>query len=428
MVNLGIAQTSYPAGTGDQCCAMMDNVLTVFRLGETLGADGAEGRVFRATTGAGKDYAIKIYDQSYRAERVETLLKKLAWMVQAKDTFIESTRPAFAWPLALVYRGTDRNDLSAPNFIGFVMPLGDGLMMLMDLMERYRKHGVPTLTERMAMMALLASGFQRLHDGVVVKTPGGDRHITFAMGDVSEQNIRVAKNYMLFLIDCDGYIVRVDGEAFDQWTRTPEYSSPEYHEASNPKDYRWEAEDDNYGLAAITFRFLNNWHLPYRYKGATNTSKAAFIRARRFPFSARSADQVMGADAPLAAYRSQMDEGLKLMFDQVFLAGVGSRPSAGAWVQALKQALRRRPDLRERATQRWEAVQAPTPSPQPVQTVAPKVAPIRPRSPPPVRLASVTVPAPQKPFWQRPSVIVITVSLAVLAIAVILAGSGFGTP
>lgn len=345
---LKASSKTFPVKTGEKCVSFLEGTTTVLTLEEQLGADGAEGRVFRCTTKSGKAYAVKIYHSEYRVPRSEQLLRKLHFLTLAQAEFVKFRDPCFAWPLATVHLGKKPPDIIASNFIGFVMPLAGRLHEFYDLIKRFRTSGTPTLTQRIAMAFFLARGFAALHAVTAVATPEGPRRVTFTVGDVNDSNIRVTDSNTIFFFDCDSYIVRAGSDDFGQWTTTIDYSSPEFLAKGQTEKYIRTSQDDNFGLAVLIFRLLNNWELPYRYHGATVKSRTALILDRRFPYASNSQDHVIpGAERTLAEYRSSMHPIVSQLFERAFLPN-RARPNAAEWVSALQTFLLSRSDVPKR--------------------------------------------------------------------------------
>jgi DNA-binding helix-hairpin-helix protein with protein kinase domain len=345
----------------------LNGALTQLTIQEQLGADGAEGRVFRAETPSKSQYAVKIYFDDYRAPRTELLFKKLHLMMLAQHTFAKSEEPRFAWPLATVHLGTSSADLKQEKFVGFAMPLLPKMREFYSLIKRARQHKVPTLTQRIALAFFVAKGFRMLHAGVTVTPPtGGSTRISFAVGDVNDSNIRATEANVICFFDCDSYILHLSKESFGHWTTTEAYSSPEFLASPAREKYTRSAKDDDFGLAVLIFRLLNDWQLPYAYDGAGGSTKTRLILEGRFPYGRTSKDQVLpAAKGALQDYQSATHDRIKELFEQAF-AKDRRRPSSADWVGGLQMYLLSRSDLRTR--------------PQPVAPPPPPTA--KPLSPP----------------------------------------------
>ena len=337
-----LAPKTYPLEVGGSCCARVRGDFQILKLVEQVGSDGAEGRVFRGQA-KNLNYAIKIYSHEYRGQGSdERLLRKLTLMVAAGQSFLSSTAPLFAWPLATVHLGSKQSHLTANRFIGFAMPIGENLISLPAIAEQAKKHRHPDLTERHLIAYYLARGFAMIHMGAEVRDVTGPIRVTFAIGDVNDSNIAVTRDYYPFFLDCDSYIIRTPMEVFDHAYGRPEYASPEYltAKAHNGSKVR-AASDDNYGLAVLIFRLLNDWQRPYLYRGAKSLSPKDLIPEGRFPYGPSTDEVIPDAVNALKAYNAEIDPRLKALFERTFLKG-RQRPTAAEWVTALSESAQTR--------------------------------------------------------------------------------------
>ncbi|WP_156918452.1 hypothetical protein [Bradyrhizobium sp. Cp5.3] len=350
-------------GLGASCCAKVQGEFRVFKLVKQLGSDGAEGRVFHGQSGS-LNCAIKVYSQEHRRQGSdEKLLRKISLLIAAGTPFASARAPLFAWPQATIHKGTTPADLTAKQFVGFMMPMGDGLVSLAEIAERAKKFNKPSLTQRHMIGYLVARGFAMIHLGSQITDAGGTTRVSFAVGDVNDSNIAVTNDYVPFFLDCDSYIIRTRADIFDHAYGRPEYASPEYLTAKAIGERMVRAaSDDNFGLAVLIFRLLNDWQRPYIYRGAKRLSAEALILERRFPYSSSGSEVIPDAKATLEAYRTEIDPRLKLLFKRAFLKG-GARPTAAEWATSLGESVVARKDF----------VQAPK-SPAAPQT-APQVSP-----------------------------------------------------
>jgi DNA-binding helix-hairpin-helix protein with protein kinase domain len=151
----------------------------------------------------------------------------------------------------------------------------------------------------------------------------------------------------------------------------PEYASPEYLAAKNRKgSFVRSASDDNYGLAVLIFRLLNDWQRPYLYRGAKRLSAEALIQEGRFPYGSPSDKVIPDAVATLATYDAEMDPRLKRLFEGAFLKGQ-PRPTAADWATALGESALARKD--------FASMQKKAPA-------APRAAPLQPPQGPPTHV------------------------------------------
>jgi DNA-binding helix-hairpin-helix protein with protein kinase domain len=363
---------TFSLAVGGLCCANVRGEFRTFKLIRQVGSDGAEGRVFHGQSG-NVNCAIKIYSEEYRRQRNdEALLRKISLLASVGKAFLSTKAPLFAWPLGTVHAGNAPADLSPNKFVGFAMPMGEELTSLAGIAERAKKFGAPTLTQRHMIAYLIARGFAMIHLGAEVTGPGAATRVAFSVGDVNDSNIAVTADYIPFFLDCDSYIVRTSTEIFDHVYGRPEYMSPEYLAAKDKKArFIRAASDDNYGLAVLIFRLLNDWQRPYLYSGAKHLSMEVLIQEGRFPYASLGDRVIRDAEPTFAAYQSEINSRLKALFERAFLKGK-LRPTAAEWVVALGEAAVARNDFAgmQTKTQAPRPV-APTPTPPRALPTAP---------------------------------------------------------
>jgi serine/threonine protein kinase len=280
------------------------------RLGECLG-EGAEGAVYEIEEFS--DVVAKIFKRDKRSNKREKL------EVMSEDSMIspeEQTEiPWTAWPIDLVSRPPDGS------FLGYVMPYLDTTEYI-DA-QRYASQHLrwedTSRRERYKPAINLVLTVRWLHEN------------GYAIGDLSEQNIRV-NNGTVTLIDCDSY--SVEDSEFAGQMEAPRYTPPEgrgtTHEAVT--------DTDRFGVAVHVFQFLMAGFHPYQAvgDGAVEGPLPEAIEHGEFPYGNSGSRDL--SPPPRAPEFARLPSSVRRGFEQCFSAGQndpGARPSLKKWLAIL---------------------------------------------------------------------------------------------
>jgi serine/threonine protein kinase len=282
------------------------------QLGECLG-EGAEGAVYELERFT--DIVAKIFKQ----EKRENKQQKLETMVQ--DSMIspqeEMEVPWTAWPIDIVYQQSDSS------FLGYVMP--------------YLDTGEAIDAQRYASQNLRwedSSQRQRYKPAInLVLTVYWLHRNGYAIGDLSEQNIRVNDGNVT-LIDCDSY--SIEGSEFAGQMESPRYTPPEGRGTSHA-DVK---QTDQFGVAVHIFQFLMAGFHPYQAVGeaAVEGSLPQAIQRGDFPYGG-SRSQNLESPPPAPEF-AQLPRSVRRGFEQCFDKGhsdPNARPSLQKWLAILSK-------------------------------------------------------------------------------------------
>jgi len=226
-----------------------------------------------------------------------------------------------AWPLALVYDGVRP--------VGFTMPLLAGQHALHDLVGPKRRQTLfPDAHWNFLVHAALnlARAFEVLHARDVV------------VGDVNSNNVVVHRDATTHLIDCDSFQIRANGALYRCKVGVAEYQPPEFQGKDLSRLDRL-PHHDLFGLAVMIFQLLFVGKHPFagvlpptiRATGEIGAN----VAARRF-FYGPEAKRLGLKPPPGSIGLGAVTPELAVLFRQAFLGDPAARPSAAAWVEALR--------------------------------------------------------------------------------------------
>ncbi|NJL13485.1 MAG: hypothetical protein HC913_11090 [Microscillaceae bacterium] len=327
---------------------------TVLHLDENPLGRGGEGHVHAVLQPAElRHCVVKRY---HPAERKAYRATKLRYM--AENPPLPSAAAAIVWVQDLVYE--------AANFVGFLMPRAEGAYDLSvlcalklsalldeDWQARYGREQAQNLAARFIIGQNLAQALCHLH-----------QRGQYVVVDLKPENIRVALNGQLSLIDMDSVAVMAEGKLkFAAEKLTTEYSPPERTHI----DYRKELIPetwDRFSLAVILYKLLLGLH-PFTATGrdewAACDNYAQKIEAGLFPHGSR-AKRLAVVPKPhenFAALPAQVQALFLRSFDEG-LEQPEKRPSALEWLHALQSPLP--PQLTRHYQNPLEATSTPSPA------------------------------------------------------------------
>lgn len=283
------------------------------RLGDCLG-EGAEGAVYGVKQF--DDIAAKIFKKEKRANKQE----KIERMVQ--DSMIspqeETDIPWTAWPIDPVYRGSDGS------FLGYVMPYLDT-----DTHIDAQKYASQQLRWEEATTR------QRYKPAVnLVLTAYWLHQNGYAIGDLSEQNIRINDGNVT-LVDCDSY--SIEGSDFAGEMEDPRYTPPEGRGTSHEEV----KQTDRFGITVHVFQFLMAGFHPYQAvgPGAVEGSIPEGIQQGDFPYGGVHSQRM--DPPPRAPEFARLPKSVRNGFKKCFSSGrtdPSARPSLESWLAILAQA------------------------------------------------------------------------------------------
>ncbi|GAB4402189.1 MAG: hypothetical protein OHK0053_25900 [Microscillaceae bacterium] len=290
---------------------------------------GGEGHVHVVLEPAElRHYVVKRY---HPAERKASRAIKLQYM--AENPPLPSAAAAIVWVQDLVFEAED--------FVGFLMPRAKGAYDLSalcalklssfldeDWHTRYGREQAQNLAARFIIGQNLAQALHHLHQGG-----------QYVVVDLKPENIRIALNGQLSLIDMDSVAVMAEGRLkFAAEKLTTEYSPPERTRIELIPE-TW----DRFSLAVILYKLLLGLH-PFTATGcdewAACDNYAQKIEAGLFPHGSR-AMRLAVIPKPHENFAALPAE-VQALFLRCFDEGLEQpekRPSALEWLHALQSPL-----------------------------------------------------------------------------------------
>ncbi|MBZ5532073.1 MAG: hypothetical protein LAO20_11630 [Acidobacteriia bacterium] len=284
---------------------------------------GGEGVIF-ANPGNDRD-CVKFYPRAVS----DDTHRKLGIMVEhppidpAPQT---SSHRSIAWPSALLYRDSARQNLG-----GFLMPRIDmkrfhKALVYVDWQERSKRFGgVFTWKHLFTAASNTASAIAAIND------------LGYCVGDINESNLLIALEALVTVIDCDSFQVPdpKSAKVYRCGVGKGEYSAPELL-GRDYKDVDRTIASDSFALGVLLFQLLMEGTHPYQAKGklvegADNTE--AKIKRGHFAYAMRTRDIAPPDHAP--PYELLHPE-IRSLFEQCFVAGhrdPAARPNARDWHQ-----------------------------------------------------------------------------------------------
>lgn len=295
-------------------CSGMDVQVgsTAQQLGEFLG-EGAEGAVYRLRETDG--HVAKIF----KADKREGKADKLEQMVGESMTSPSNQTDTLwtTWPEALVTRSDE------DTVLGYTMPYLD-TDRYVDA-QRYASENLrwnqSTRRERIKPALNLVLTVHWLHSN------------GYAIGDLSEQNIRV-NDGIVTLIDCDSYSVK--GSEFAGNMEALRYTPPE----GRGTNHQEVLQTDLFGVTVHVFQFLMAGLHPFQAVGvdAVDGSLPEAIQNGDFPYGQANTGQL--EPPPPAPNYSRLPEEVRTGFRKCFSSGLHDpqvRPSLQQWLAVLSR-------------------------------------------------------------------------------------------
>jgi hypothetical protein len=282
------------------------------QLGECIG-EGAEGAVYELNRF--NDIVAKVFKKDKRGhkqDKIETMVEKS--MVSPED---QTEIPWTAWPIDPVFRPSDGS------FLGYVMP--------------YLNTDQHIDAQRYASQNLRwenSSQRQRYKPAInLVLTVYWLHQNGYAVGDLSEQNVRVNDGNVT-LIDCDSY--SIEGSDFAGQMEAPRYTPPE----GRGNTHEGIKQTDQFGIAVHIFQFLMAGFHPYQAVGehAVEGSLPQAIQQGNFPYGGPQSRNL--SPPPRAPDFRRLPKSVRGGFEQCFSKGQNdpkARPSLEEWLAILSK-------------------------------------------------------------------------------------------
>lgn len=274
---------------------------------------GAEGAVYELERF--NDIVVKIFKKDRRDSKQE----KIRRMVQ--DSLIspedQTDIPWTAWPIDPV------SQFSSRTFLGYAMPYLDTEQYI-DA-QRYASQNLrwekTSPRQRYKPAINLTLTVYWLHQN------------GYAIGDLSEQNIRVNDGNVT-LIDCDSYSIK--GSDFAGKMEAPRYTPPE----GRGRSHEEVKQTDLFGVTVHIFQFLVAGFHPYQAVGedAVSGSLPDAIQRGDFPYGGSGVKDV--APPPAVPEYAKLPTSIRRGFEQCFSTGQhdpSARPSLEKWLAVLSE-------------------------------------------------------------------------------------------
>jgi serine/threonine protein kinase len=289
---------------------------------------GATATVHPARLG-GHAYAAKLFleDQAFPTSKVLAMLANPPTRLKEQGSNPGAVR--LAWPVAILSDDKGRD-------VGLLMPVVDlkasyplDYFYDLTLFKKLKAPNEAALSFKLEIGRNLSSLVAELHE-----------HGHYFI-DMKPQNIRVTLgSHEITLLDCDGFsIAGQSGSRHAAELVSTDYISPEAFRGNTPPSALGEPQD-RYALAVLLFQLLNRGTHPFQgipadesVDVATNDEKAA---RGMYPHGRSPHPRLRPRPHSI---HGLFDDGLRALFDQAFVGGAGSRPSAKDWAHKFNQLL-----------------------------------------------------------------------------------------
>ena len=292
----------------------------------------------RKAGGEGRIYAVKgnhfICAKVFYENSIDTELpKKIKAMIRnapEDPTWSIIGYRSIAWPTEVLYF-----DSSLEHFAGYTMPYIDTKIfkeshIYYDPADRIREFG-GTFTWKYLITAAfnICNAVESVH------------HKGHCIGDLRENNILVAPNTLVTLVDCDSFQIFDPEENKTYYTRvgTGEFLPPELHAADFKHSDYDRMYSDRFALAVLIFKFLMMGTHPYQAKGKlvedTPSTEGKILKGL-YPYLGNQKGIMPPEYAPDYEIIPPV---IKDLFFRSFVEGHKSpptRPTAREWLEALR--------------------------------------------------------------------------------------------
>lgn len=288
-------------------------------LGPKLGS-GGEGEVYEVPA-ISHDLVAKIYHEPLKYDKQE----KLRAMVQGCD---DSLKKIAAWPTTTLHLG--RNGPVR----GFVMPKVVDYKPIHKLYSpAHRKQLFPKADWAFLVNAArnVAAAFEVIH--------AHERAHEYVIGDVNQDNIVVADNSVVKLIDCDSLQIAANGNLYPCEVGVLHFTPPELQRLKSFRDALRTVNHDNFGLAVLCFHLLFMGRHPFAgvYSGREDMPIEKAIERFRFAFGKNASSKGM-SPPPNSVTMTIIPPQIATLFERAFSessAPQDGRPKAREWVTML---------------------------------------------------------------------------------------------
>ncbi|CAK0759727.1 Protein kinase domain-containing protein [Gammaproteobacteria bacterium] len=283
-------------------------------LGKKLGT-GGEGAVYDVPI-YGPDFVAKVYHHQLPPHRQTKLLAMV-------DGGSESLHKIAAWPVDTLYA------TPLGMICGFVMPKVIGYEPIHHLYgPGHRKQQFPNADWAFLVNTArnVAAAFDVIHS---------HHHV---IGDVNQNNIVVARNSIVKLIDCDSFQITTATKHYLCEVGVGHFTPPELQGHSFHGIHRTR-NHDNFGLAVLIFHLLLMGRHPYSgvYSGVGDMPVEKAIQEFRFAFGSNAAAKKM-APPPNSVLLNILPPAIAWLFERAFSeesVRTKYRPTAREWLSAL---------------------------------------------------------------------------------------------
>ena len=277
-------------------------------------ASGGAGKIFKTNF---ENLVAKIYitdeDKKLYENKVLSMLSK-----PPKGIDFDKKLPQLAWPVGAIYE--------KKKFQGFLMPEIDfkGTVSLERMLQKKMRKSV-NLPEfygyRISVAYNLAACILKLHN------------LGYYVIDFKPVNCRLnPKNMNISIIDCDGFsILDKNKKRHPSYQYTPEYIAPE---AKNKKPEDLGLQQDNFCLAVIIFRLLNNGLHPFQSKiksGKNLGTIQDLVNKEAYGYGIETSKKFGPAVQSIHEF---FPKNIRELFDNAFMKRI--RPTAREWVNILR--------------------------------------------------------------------------------------------